>query len=130
MPTRMVLDAPEIPASWDITSDSLAAWLASRLAADRLVLVKSVALAEVAIPATVLVRRGLVDPAFPGYAAVGACEAWCIDDVRFADMARALRAGSGPGTRILPATARRASIAGRRRRANISVEPRGRVQSR
>src|SRR5688572_32768381 len=30
LPAQMVLAAPEIPWSWDVTSDSLAAWLASR----------------------------------------------------------------------------------------------------
>jgi len=121
MPTRMVLDAPQIPASWDITSDSLAAWLAGRLAADRLVLVKSVALADAAAMATTLSRRGVVDRAFPGYMAHSAHEVWCIDDSRSADLARALRTGRGPGTRILPpsTTRRRAPIASRRRHANI-----------
>jgi dihydroneopterin aldolase len=39
MPTEMTLDRPEIPESWQVTSDSLAAWLAGALNADRLVLV-------------------------------------------------------------------------------------------
>jgi len=34
MPTRMVLADPRIAASWDITSDSLAAWLAGKLKGD------------------------------------------------------------------------------------------------
>ncbi len=38
-PERMTL-AAKLPASWDITSDSLAAWLAGKLGADRLILVK------------------------------------------------------------------------------------------
>ena len=35
------LEASHIPESWDITSDSLAAWLANKLSAKRLTLVKS-----------------------------------------------------------------------------------------
>ena len=35
------LNAAEIPATWDITSDSLAAWLAIKLNADELIVVKS-----------------------------------------------------------------------------------------
>ena len=35
------LDRAGIPSSWDITSDSLAAWLAKALGADELLLVKS-----------------------------------------------------------------------------------------
>ncbi len=101
MPTRMVLGAPRIAASWDVTSDSLAAWLAGALAADRLVLVKSVALTGNPIAATALARRGIVDSAFPDYVARGAREAWCVDDARHADMARAFRTGRGPGIRVL-----------------------------
>jgi aspartokinase-like uncharacterized kinase len=130
MPTRMVLDEPWIPASWNITSDSLAAWLAGQVAADRLVLVKSVALAGKIISATALADRGIVDPAFPNYVIDSAREVWCVDDARVADMAQAFRTGTGPGTRIVPTAAELPSIAGRRRRANIPVEPRGRVQSR
>lgn len=35
------LDKADIPSSWDVTSDSLSAWLAKTLAADELILVKS-----------------------------------------------------------------------------------------
>ena len=100
MPTRMVLAEPRIAASWDITSDSLAAWLAGRLKADRLVLVKSVALPGSSVSATTLARRGIVDPALPGYLARSGAEGWCIDDARPAAMAAALKNGRGPGTRI------------------------------
>jgi aspartokinase-like uncharacterized kinase len=53
-----------LPASWDVTSDSIAAWVASQMAADRLILVKSAPL-----PADTDRRRaaqlGLVDRMFP-----------------------------------------------------------------
>ena len=45
LPSEMVLTEAEIAATWDITSDSLAAWLARTLGAERLVLVKSCAIA-------------------------------------------------------------------------------------
>jgi aspartokinase-like uncharacterized kinase len=105
MPTRMVLADPRIAASWDITSDSLAAWLAGQLEADRLVLVKSVALAGGSVPAAALARRGIVDPAFPGYLARCGAEGWCIDDADHAAMAAALKSGRGPGTQIVAAPA-------------------------
>lgn len=44
LPSAMVLAATEIASNWDITSDSLAAWLSRKLGADRLVLVKSCAI--------------------------------------------------------------------------------------
>jgi 5-(aminomethyl)-3-furanmethanol phosphate kinase len=62
-PERMAL-AAKLPASWDITSDSLAAWLAGKLRAERLILVKH---APSAGSARALAATGVVDPAFPGY---------------------------------------------------------------
>ncbi|MGH6959057.1 MAG: uridylate kinase, partial [Dongiaceae bacterium] len=101
MPTRMVLADSGIAASWDITSDSLAAWLAGKLKADRLVLVKSVALLGGNVSAAVLARRGIVDPAFPGYLARSGAEGWCIDDAGHGEMAAALKGARGPGTQIV-----------------------------
>jgi aspartokinase-like uncharacterized kinase len=39
LPAGLPID--ELPASWDVTSDSIAAWVAHRVGADRLVLVKA-----------------------------------------------------------------------------------------
>lgn len=44
LPSAMVSSAEQIAATWDITSDSLSAWLARLLEAERLVLVKSCAI--------------------------------------------------------------------------------------
>ena len=56
----------DIASSWDVTSDSLAAWLAARLRADLLLLVKSAA-----IPAKFTLQQlsaaGLVDKAFASH---------------------------------------------------------------
>ena len=43
LPSKMVCADESIPANWQVTSDSLAAWLAAKLNAEHLVLVKSVA---------------------------------------------------------------------------------------
>lgn len=40
LPSSMAIPASDIPASWDVTSDSLAAWLAGKLATDALLLIK------------------------------------------------------------------------------------------
>jgi dihydroneopterin aldolase len=68
-PTRMTLDATDMPASWDITSDSLAAWLAGQLGARRLVLMKQVALPRDPASVDDLAARGIVDKAFPRFLA-------------------------------------------------------------
>ena len=105
MPTRMVLADPGIAASWDITSDSLAAWLAGRLTAAKLVLVKSVALSDGSVRTTTLARRGIVDPAFPDYFTRSGSDGWCVADAGHAAMSAALKSGRGPGTRIVTAAA-------------------------
>jgi aspartokinase-like uncharacterized kinase len=99
MPTRMVLADPAIAASWDITSDSLAAWLARKLRANRLVLVKSVTITNGAT-AVDLARRGIVDAAFPAYLDRSRATGCCIDDAGYRAMAAALKGGREPGTRI------------------------------
>jgi aspartokinase-like uncharacterized kinase len=58
---------PAVAESWAVTSDSLAAWVAAEIGATRLVLVKSLDV-EPAPPAT-LAARGVVDDAFPSFAA-------------------------------------------------------------
>lgn len=62
------LDHYGIPASWDITSDSLAAWLAEQLSARELILVKSAAF-DAGARLAELAARGIVDKAFCTYAA-------------------------------------------------------------
>jgi len=68
LPAALVLADPTIPQSWDVTADSLAAWLARRLGAARLVLVKSIA-APRPLDIAALAADGLVDKAFPAFCA-------------------------------------------------------------
>jgi aspartokinase-like uncharacterized kinase len=60
------LDRAGIPASWDVTSDSLAAWLAGRLSAAELILVKSAAI-DAGASLAELAERQVVDRAFCAY---------------------------------------------------------------
>jgi len=54
----------ELPASWDVTSDSISAWITLTWLADELILLKSVDLPE-GVTMDDLSPRGLVDPYFP-----------------------------------------------------------------
>lgn len=69
LPATMTLDAPDIPQGWDVTSDSLALWLAARLQAQWLVLVKApgVTIPQTGDRASAIAAwstAGLVDAAF------------------------------------------------------------------
>src|SRR5499427_3441981 len=64
LPTQMALGAADIPPSWDVTSDSLAAWLAGKIGAARLLLVKHVEPARGTARATDLASGNIVDKAF------------------------------------------------------------------
>ncbi len=66
-PVALKTGCPDIPESWDVTSDSLALWLATRLGAGSCILEKSAPVPE-AIPEA-LAAAGLVDAAFPLFAA-------------------------------------------------------------
>jgi 5-(aminomethyl)-3-furanmethanol phosphate kinase len=69
LPAKMVLDDCTIPQSWDVTSDSLAAWLASRIGAERLVLIKHVEAKEKTVRSADLAAHGIVDGAFADFLA-------------------------------------------------------------
>lgn len=64
-PWPMAAEAPDLRPSWEITSDSIAAWLAARVAAEMLVLVKSAPPPEGATLAR-LARDGIVDQGLRG----------------------------------------------------------------
>jgi len=67
-PDIIELDDAGIEASWDITSDSLAAWLAKTLSAAELVLIKSAAI-DVDLSLHQLAEQNIVDKAFCDFVA-------------------------------------------------------------
>ena len=67
-PVALKAGHPDIPETWAVTSDSLALWLATVLCAPRCILEKSVDRPAGAGLAD-LARLGLVDAAFPAFAA-------------------------------------------------------------
>lgn len=65
-PARMASADSRMPQSWDMTSDSLGAWLAIHLTAANLVVVKSCAIPEsIRDDASALAAAGIVDACFP-----------------------------------------------------------------
>lgn len=94
-------EAQDIEESWNTTSDSLAAWLATQIEVHRLVLVKSLEPAAEPVAVDELACIGLVDPLFPVYARRSGCEVWWSGSRQHGRMAQALTGLAEPGTRVL-----------------------------
>jgi dihydroneopterin aldolase len=99
-PAAMALRAADVPASWEVTSDSLAAWLAGRLGAKRLLLVKHGDFSGHTVQASDLAARGIVDPAFPRFLAASGAQASIVPSEAYALAPTTLGAGTMPGVPI------------------------------
>jgi dihydroneopterin aldolase len=89
-PERMAR-AAGLPETWNLTSDSLAAWLAGALGASELVLVKHGRFEGAAVDAHDLAARGVVDPLFPSYLKESGARAWLAGPADSARLAEGLR---------------------------------------
>ena len=67
LPSQMVLADDSIPKSWDVTSDSIAAWLAEKVNAQQLVLVKSDLPEGPELSLRMMSQSGVVDQAFSDF---------------------------------------------------------------
>ena len=99
-PAAMVLAAGEIPASWEVTADSLAAWLAGQIGAAHLVLVKQVRPAGPRVRAADLAAQGLADRTFPDFLRASGADAAIAGPADHASAAAAIRRGDLYGTPI------------------------------
>ena len=96
LPTVMALAASEIPASWDATSDTLAAWLARARGASDLLLVKS---CDVSAPVCLraLAAAKVIDPLFPHFAALSGARVHMAGPAALPFAKALLQNGSVPG---------------------------------
>jgi aspartokinase-like uncharacterized kinase len=101
LPYAMVAEREDVEATWEVTSDSLALWLASALGAERLILVKSAALPRELAEIGSLVAKAILDRAFPRYAQAFAGEIFYMQRGEHAALASALARGEPAGTRVL-----------------------------
>jgi dihydroneopterin aldolase len=102
MPTRMALATGDIRSSWDVTADSLAAWLAGQLDARQLLLVKHVSLGTATVSSPELIARGIVDKAFAEFLKTANVAAAVLGPADQALLGTIIKSGSAAGTRIDP----------------------------
>jgi aspartokinase-like uncharacterized kinase len=113
LPAALRLDA--LPASWDVTSDSIAAWVAARAGAGRLVLVKGVdglfsdwpprgePLARLTVAELAALAPGGVDAYLPTVLEDARFETWVVGGHDPRRVVELLERGTTAGTRIAPA---------------------------
>ena len=99
LPAKMVLAAQDVPETWEMTSDSLAAWLAGNFGADRLLLIKPRGL-KAPVSAQDLAADKIVDPLFPRFAAQSHAEVWLAGPASLDTAAHLLQCGGMPGTKL------------------------------
>jgi aspartokinase-like uncharacterized kinase len=99
LPFELLDSRPDVPESWDVTSDSLAAWLCRRVAAERLIFLKRVA-PPADLSFTELIKRGILDPMVPAFVAGAEIETRLCGPRSLGALARALAAGGSVGRRI------------------------------
>ena len=113
LPAALPLDA--LPASWDVTSDSIAAWVARRTGAGRLVLVKGVdglfadwpprgqPLGRLSVAELAALRTGGVDAYLPTVLEGAPFETWVVGGRDPNRVVELLERGTTVGTRIASA---------------------------
>ena len=109
-PTKVLLPAGlplDLPASWQVTSDSIAAWVAARSGAGRLVLVKAVddlhGHARLSVAQLAALHSEIVDEHLPVVLEKARFETWVIGGRDPARLAGLLEHGTTTGTRIAAA---------------------------
>ena len=84
LPSQMVLVDDTIPQNWDMTSDSIAAWLAAKLNATHLVLLKSDKPKESTLSLKAITEDGLVDFAFQNFIRNQLFSTWLLNKSDYA----------------------------------------------
>ena len=91
LPFAILRERDPLPASWDVTADSIAAWVAGEAGAGRLVLVKAVAPSDAAL---------VVDPYLPTAVRAARLETWVIGGEQPERLAELLDTGRTTGARV------------------------------
>ena len=100
LPARMTLGEVELAPSWEVTSDSLAAWLLGKIGAERLFLVKHVAMPPGRARVADMVAAGIVDSQFGRHLQASGGEAFIFGPADYGLAAEAIRAGTVAGVAV------------------------------
>ncbi len=99
-PALMALGAA-LPKSWEVTSDTLSAWLATELGAKKLLLIKSTDIgSKLHIGVADLIKAGTVDPLFPRFAVASGADVFIAGPGWLASAGTLLAQGQVPGARV------------------------------
>ena len=90
MPGGLARERADLVNDWDMSSDSLAAWLAVELGAERLILVNAGACPCHAVDTLGMIRDGLLGPDFPGWRRQFRGKVWCVGRDRVEELAAVL----------------------------------------
>ncbi|MGH8772656.1 MAG: aspartate kinase [Burkholderiales bacterium] len=101
LPSLMLLREAGIAQNWHVSSDSLAAWLAKKIEASALMLVKQATVESKAVHAAKLAERGVVDREFPQFAAAGGFAMRLLHSDEFNSARDMLNGTATAGIRIL-----------------------------
>lgn len=96
LPSHMVCADETIPTNWQVTSDSLAAWLAMKMNASHLILVKSIKPQGDKISVDSLIKNGVVDAYFGDYIAGQPFKTWVMGKQDFLSFEGALTPTEAP----------------------------------
>ncbi|MCG8017285.1 MAG: hypothetical protein JAY97_13820 [Candidatus Thiodiazotropha sp. 'RUGA'] len=91
MPLTMALSDRTIEQNWQVTSDSLAAWLTGQLRIDKLVLIKSVEIESDKLTSDWLQSNQIVDPQFADYVRRYDPQTWLLGRTDLENFDRLLR---------------------------------------
>lgn len=101
LPDPDKLNQTDVPVSWNVTSDSLAAWLARRHNAEHLLLVKAASLPftddikKPRLASRELVEHGLIDEAFPDFIRFVPFKTWLCSATDYAGIPEIMNAPVG-----------------------------------
>ncbi|MEJ2244712.1 MAG: hypothetical protein P8Y80_01305 [Acidobacteriota bacterium] len=111
LPSAAVLDSDCLPHSWQVTSDTIAAWVARETGSPRLVLLKDIdglmpslnspeGIFKEMTAGQLALHAGGVDGYFPEFLALTRLETWVVNGSKPGRIAELLNSGTTVGTRI------------------------------